>query len=102
MQPVRPPLCRCSPFPQAAQCPEQRYIAAGYSKGTLGVHQLYPHAEHRPRVVGSLVVGDYMYSRQYWLPLVFNSSWPSNEPQHSVKSLCNENDLVCWPGGNSA
>jgi hypothetical protein len=66
------------------------------------VHQLYPHAEHRPRVVGSLVVGDYMYSRQYWLPLVFNSSWPSNEPQHTVKSLCNENDLVCWPGGNSA
>ncbi|CEH16804.1 Cutinase [Ceraceosorus bombacis] len=83
---------------RAAQCPNQRYVVGAYSKGTLGVHQMFPAADVRPRVAATVVIGDAMRIRPYFPPAALNSTWPSNG-ERTLSQPCNFNDLICWPGG---
>ncbi|KAG8699434.1 hypothetical protein FRC12_012313 [Ceratobasidium sp. 428] len=91
---------------QSAQCPNQRFVIGGYSKGAMVVHEMNLSTALKSKVLTVAVFGD--PNRKTGGPL----SWPINSPlvdasprdgstlSQNVASFCNSGDQFCDPNGN--
>ncbi|KAG9119962.1 hypothetical protein FRC07_004764 [Ceratobasidium sp. 392] len=89
---------------QAASCPSQVFVLAGYSKGAMVVHTTSLTTALKAKVVGISVFGDpYRSSSNAWpipSPSVDSAPRDGSTASQNVASFCNSGDLFC-DGGSS-